>query len=84
MITASQIKAARSVCGLSVRELSEATGVGAMTIKRYEAAISVPISRKDNLARLRAFFEARGIEFIGAPGQGPGIRLWGDSQDTGS
>jgi hypothetical protein len=48
-----------------------------MTIKRYEIAKGVPKSRKGHLELLKAFFEGRGIEFVGAPGEGPGIRVWG-------
>lgn len=52
-----------------------------MTIKRYESSRGVPKSRKGHLELLKTFFEARGIEFVGAPGEGPGIRIWG--QDSG-
>jgi hypothetical protein len=45
-------------------------------LKRYEASIGVPKSRKGHLETLRQFFEAAGIEFIGTPDESPGIRLW--------
>ena len=48
-----------------------------MTIKRYEGSRGVPKSRKGHLELLKTFFEARGIEFVGAPDEGPGIRIWG-------
>ena len=60
---------------MSVRELSEMTGIGTTTIKRYEDADGVPLSRKGHLALLKEYFEAQGIEFIGTPDDGPGIRL---------
>lgn len=47
-----------------------------MTIKRYEMSTGVPKSRKGHLELLKSFFEARGIEFVGAPDEGPGIRIW--------
>ena len=47
-----------------------------MTIKRYEMSNGVPKSRKGHLELLKSFFEARGIEFVGAPDEGPGIRIW--------
>ena len=52
-----------------------------MTIKRYEASSGVPKSRKGHLELLKSFFEARGIEFVGAPDAGPGIRIW--DRDSG-
>ena len=76
MITGDQLKAARSVSGLSVQQLSDVTGLATMTIKRYEMSTGVPKSRKGHLELLKSFFEARGIEFVGAPDEGPGIRIW--------
>lgn len=76
-ITAEQVRAARSALGLSVTELSSRSGVGTATIKRYEAVTGLPKSRKDNLGLLRQAFEAAGIEFIGALGDAPGIRIHG-------
>jgi transcriptional regulator with XRE-family HTH domain len=74
-VTAEQIKAARAALGLSVKSISEGTGIGLATLKRYEAATGVPKSRKGHLETLRAFFETAGIEFIGTPDDGPGIRI---------
>ena len=61
---------------LSVKDLAERVGIGSATIVRYEASTGVPKSRKGHLDTLRQFFEASGIEFIGTPNNGPGIRLW--------
>ena len=74
-LTASQLRAARSVLGWSVDLLSKKTGVGTATIKRYEAADGVPNSRKGHLGTLRTCYEAAGIEFIGTPDDAPGIRI---------
>lgn len=74
-LTSSQLRAARSVLRLSIGQLAAATGIGAATIKRYEAAEMVPKSRKGHLSLLRDFFESAGIEFIGAPDDRPGIRI---------
>ena len=74
-LTASQLRAARSVLGWSVALLSKKAGVGTATIKRYEVAEGVPNSRKGHLETLRACYEAAGIEFIGAPDDAPGIRI---------
>ena len=75
MITGDQLKAARSVSGFSVQQLSDVTGLATMTIIRYEASSGVPKSRKGHLELLKSFFEAGGIEFVGAPDEGPGIRI---------
>ena len=74
-MTGQQIKAARGALGWSVQDLADRTGVGTATISRYELANSVPRSRKDNLEKIRASFEAAGIEFIGSPDDRPGIRI---------
>jgi len=80
-ITAEQIKAARHAISLSNLEIAQATGIGIATLRRYEASSGVPKSRKGHLELLKTFFEARGIEFVGAPDEGPGIRIWG--RDSG-
>ncbi len=74
-LTAHQIKAARGALGWSVQDLADRTGVGTATISRYELANAVPRSRKDNLEKIKAAFEAEGIEFIGSPDDRPGIRI---------
>ena len=74
-LTGTQIRAARAVCGWSVREMSDLSGIGTSTIKRYEAENGVPASRKGHLSTLRTIFEAHGIQFIGAPDDDPGIRV---------
>ena len=74
-ITSEQIKAARAALALTARVVAEETGIGLATLKRYEAQSGVPKSRKGHLQSLRSFYEAAGIEFIGSPDDGPGIRI---------
>ncbi|TNC71471.1 helix-turn-helix domain-containing protein [Rubellimicrobium roseum] len=74
-LTGQQIRAARSALGWSVRELAEKTGVGSATIVRYETYDGSPASRKGHLETIRVTLEAAGIEFIGTPDDGPGIRI---------
>ena len=74
-ITSEQIKAARAALGLTVKSIADATDIGLATLKRYEATTGVPKSRKGHLDTLRQYFEAAGIEFIGTPDDGPGIRI---------
>ena len=75
MITASQLRAARAVLGLSVALVASSTTIGTATLKRYEAVQGVPNARKGHLTTLQIFYENAGIEFIGTPEDGPGIRL---------
>jgi transcriptional regulator with XRE-family HTH domain len=75
LITGTQIRAARGALNWSVKQLADRAGVGTATIARYEEASCVPKSRKGNLKKLRAVFEAAGIEFIGTPDDRPGIRI---------
>ena len=77
MITGGQIRAARAVLRLSVAELAERAQVGVQTVKRFELADGLPPSRTATLASVQSALEAAGIEFIGSPDDGPGIRLRG-------
>lgn len=74
-ITAEQIKAARAALGISLSKIAGETGIGLATLKRYEATTGVPKSRKGHLQLLRSHLESAGIEFIGSPDDGPGIRI---------
>ena len=74
-LTGTQLRAARAVCGWSVREVSDLSGIGTSTIKRYESEDGVPASRKGHLSTLKGIFEAHGITFIGTPYDRPGIRV---------
>ena len=75
IITASQLRAARAVLGFSVAFVASSTTIGTATLKRYEAAQGVPSARKGHLTTLKSFYENAGIEFIGTPEDGPGIRI---------
>lgn len=74
--TGQQIRAARGALNWSVKKLADVTGVGTATIVRYEQASGVPKTRKNNLKRIKQALETAGIEFIGTPGDGPGIRIY--------
>ncbi len=43
----------------------------------------LPPSRGETLKALQDAFEAAGVEFIGTPEQGPGVRLWTDRNRKG-
>ena len=75
MLTGIQIRMARNALRWSVRELAMASGVSTSTITRAEADNAIPNTTRNNLAALKAALEAAGIEFIGTPDDGPGIRI---------
>ena len=75
MITGSQIRSARAALRWSADVLAREAGLGVQTIKRLEQVEGVPASRTSTLLDIQRTLEAAGIEFIGAPDDGPGIRL---------
>ena len=75
MITGSQIRAARCALRLSAQRLADLSGVSVPTIQRFEQAEGIPPSRSSTLADIQRALESAGIEFIGTPDDGPGIRL---------
>ena len=76
MITACQIRSARAALGWSARDLADRTSISLRTIMRIEQHDGVPPSRAPTLLDIQRGLEAAGIEFIGTPDEGPGIRYW--------
>lgn len=74
-ITGFQIRAARHGLKISAEKLSGLSGVSARTIKRMETENDVPKSTIPNLNAVQTALEAAGIEFIGTPEDGPGVRI---------
>lgn len=74
MITSGQIKAARALVGLTVAELAKEAGIGFTTLVRLEASDGVPSGTVRTLDAVQKALEAAGIEFIGTPENGAGIR----------
>lgn len=75
MIASEQIRAARALLRLSVVDLSLKSGVGVATIKRLEAMDGLPSANVRTVDALVKALESLGIEFIGSPEDGPGVRL---------
>ncbi|RWB78346.1 MAG: XRE family transcriptional regulator [Mesorhizobium sp.] len=79
MITAPQLRAARSLLGIDQRRLAELSGLSVPTIQRMEASGSIIRGNVDSLMKLIAALEISGIELIGegapSPGGGRGVRL---------
>lgn len=76
MLTGSQIRAARALLRWSAAEAAEMGQTTRKTIERLEQHEGVPPSRSQTLVDIRMAYEAAGIEFIGSPDKGPGVRLW--------
>ena len=82
MISGAQIRAARHGLKWNVEVLSEKSGVSTRTLKRMEADNGVPNSNLPNIMAVKAALEAAGIEFIGTPDDGPGIRIYPGKKPT--
>lgn len=74
MITSEQIKAARAMLGLTVAEMAKLAGIGFTTMVRLESAEGVPAGNVKTLTAVKSAIEKAGIEFIGSPEEGAGVR----------
>ena len=74
MITSGQIKAARGLTGWTARQLAEKSEIGFSTLIRLESEEGVPSSHVKTLSAIKNAFENVGIEFIGSPEDGAGVR----------
>ena len=72
-ILPAQVRAARSLLGLSREQLAEASGVPLRTVARLELGEGSP--QKRTLAAIRAALEAAGVIFLEENGGGAGVRL---------
>ena len=74
MITSGQIKAARAMLGLTVAEMAKLAGIGFTTMVRLESSDGVPAGNVKTLTSVKSAIEKAGIEFLGSPEEGAGIR----------
>ena len=74
MITSDQIRAARALLRWSGKDLAEKTGLGFSTLMRLEVLDGVPSAQAKTLENIQKAFEKAGIEFIGTPDDGAGVR----------
>lgn len=74
MITSGQIRAARALLKWTGKELAETSGVAFSTLMRLETGEGVPGAQAKTLDLIQRAFEEAGIEFIGTPEQGAGVR----------
>jgi DNA-binding XRE family transcriptional regulator len=75
MIGGAQIRAARALLNWPAEVLAKTVGVTRQTIQRLEQHDGLPPSRSQTLEQIQRAFEAAGVEFIGTPDDGPGVRL---------
>lgn len=84
MITSDQIRAARALLKWSANDLANASKVGIATIRRFEIQDGVPSGQVRILESLINALEYAGVEFIGSPDDGPGVRLITKSSQNAS
>jgi hypothetical protein len=75
MLTDVQIRAVRQCLRWSVGDIANSAKVNVSTIKRIEVCDGIPLFSVKNLMAVKVALEAAGIEFIGTPDDGPGIRV---------
>jgi len=75
LITSEQIRSARAALRWTSEDLAQASGLAVRTVKTLESYEGVPACRASTLLALQEALHAAGIEFIGTPDDGPGIRL---------
>jgi len=74
VITSAQIRAARGILNWSRKDLAEHSGVSFASMMRLESFEGVPASNFKTLESVKQAFEKAGIEFIGTPEEGAGVR----------
>lgn len=75
MITSGQIKAARALLGMTAKTLAEISEVAYTTVVRMESSDGVPSGQVKTLDAVQRALEQAGIEFIGTPESGAGVRF---------
>jgi hypothetical protein len=60
--------------GLTVAEMAKLAGIGFTTMVRLESADGVPAGNVKTLTAVKSAIEKAGIEFLGNPEEGAGVR----------
>jgi transcriptional regulator with XRE-family HTH domain len=58
----------------TLQDLADVSGLGTTTLKRFESSDGVPKGNLATFNKLTEIFEKAGVEFIGTPDQGAGVR----------
>ena len=74
MITSAQIRAARGMLDWYRRDLANSSGISFASMMRLESFDGVPASNFKTLEAIKKAFEEAGVEFIGTPDKGAGVR----------
>ena len=74
MITSDQIRAAIGMLNWSRKDLAEQSGLSFASMMRLESFEGVPSSNFKTLEAIKTTFEKAGVEFIGTPEEGAGVR----------
>ena len=74
MITSGQIRAGRAFLKWTGKELADRSGVAFSTLMRLETGEGVPGAQAKTLDLVQKAFENAGVEFIGTPEDGAGVR----------
>jgi transcriptional regulator with XRE-family HTH domain len=74
LITSGQIKAARALLGISIADFAKLAGIGFTTLVRLESSDGVPSVNIRTFEAVQKAFEQAGVEFIGTPDKGAGVR----------
>ena len=75
MLTGGQIRAARALLNWSGADLADKVSLSRNTIAKIEQTDAIPSIRLQTMMDLKRAFEEAGVEFIGTPDDGPGVRL---------
>jgi transcriptional regulator with XRE-family HTH domain len=74
LITSGQIKAARALLGITANKLASLSGMAYTTIVRLESSDGIPSANVKSLGAVQKALEDAGLEFIGTPESGAGVR----------
>jgi len=74
MITSAQIRAARAMLNWSRKDLAQKSSLSFASMMRLESFDGIPSSNFKTLEAIKLAFERAGIEFIGTPESGAGVR----------
>ena len=74
-ISTGQVRAARALLRWTALELANESGVGVTTIRRIEVMEGLPRAQVRTLLALKTALEKGGVEFVGSPEDGPGVRM---------
>jgi len=76
MITGMQVRAAKALLNWTGSELSAKAGIGLSTVRRIEGCDGLLETASIKVLKaIKIALESEGVEFIGSPEDGPGVRL---------